>query len=531
MGYRAAARDSGSTKVTTRGYRLVSTNPCGRVDPGRSKRDSLLAMRTVITSASGDAQTVVEQSASLSAGDAAADATITIDSSSSRQTVFGIGSSLTQASAAALSRLRPEQRQRVLELAFGPEGAGFSMVRTHIASCDFSTSSYTYAPAEDPELADFSIDVDRDNGHLDLIRDAIAVPGADFRIIASPWTAPPWMKDNGRFFEPEARRGGALLEHHYETFARYIARYIEAYADAGAPTWAVTPVNEPHGNGGTWESMEMTPEQQRAFVRTLGPVLRERGHDARILIFDQNRKGMKEYADVVFGDAEAAPHAFGTAVHWYDSTFRVFENELDELHAAWPDRPILQTEACIDNVFGKGKDRGPDAPTPWWRSDRWFWRQEATDWGWDWLPEPFVDHPPYVAAFRYARDLVGGLGHWLSGWVDWNLVLDRRGGPNHVGNFCLAPILVDDEDVYVTPLFHILAQVSRYTRPGATVVEASVDGASGLWAAALQGPEGGRAVHVFNESHTEMEVDLGWDGQAMRVESPPASLLTVVLEP
>lgn len=486
-------------------------------------------MHAVLTSARGDARRVVSL-AELEPVGARPAVALRVHPDQPRQTVLGIGSSLTQASAAALASLPPAARGRVLELAFGPDGAALSMVRTPIASCDFSTASYTYAPTPDPALADFSLQVDRDNGHLALLRDAAAVAGAGFRLVASPWTAPPWMKDNGAFHDPAAKRGGRLLPEHHDTFARYTARYIEAMADEGLAVWAVTPVNEPHGNQGTWESMEMEPAEQAAYVATLGAVLADRGLDTRVLVYDQNRGGMRDFVRPIYSSPAAAPHAWGTAVHWYDSTFRVYEDELEALHAEWPDRPILQTEGCIDNVFSYGEPRGPEAPTPWWQDDAWYWQKVATDWGWDWAPNPEVDHPPYAAAFRYARDLVGGLAHWLAGWIDWNLVLNRHGGPNHVGNFCLAPILVDGEAVYVTPLFDVLAQVSRHTRPGAQVLHHTGALPEGLWAVALRNPDGARAVHLFNENDHPVELVIGWEERVVPVACPAAALLTVALD-
>ncbi len=486
-------------------------------------------MHAVLTSAAGDHQREIAL-ADL-APDSPPATVITVRADRPRQTIVGVGTSLTQASAVALSTLPAAERARILALAFGPEGAGFSMVRTHIASCDFSTHSYTYAPQADPSLAGFSLDVDRANGHLDLLLDAHRVPGAQFRLIASPWTAPPWMKDNGRYFEREARRGGCLLPAHYDTFARYTARYVEAMASEGLPVWGLTPVNEPHGNQGAWESMEMSPAAQAAYVPVLGRALRDRGLDAQILIYDQNRAGVVEYADGVLSDEAAQAHVAGVAVHWYDSTFRVYEDELDRLHAAWPDRLIVQTEGCIDNVFKRGEDKGPDAATPWWRDDGWYWRKVATDWGWDWAPDPEVDHPPYAAAFRYARDLVGGLAHWLSGWLDWNLALTRRGGPNHVENYCLAPILVDGADAYVTPLFHVLAQISRHTRPGAVVLAHEGPLPAGLWAVALRNPDGREVVHLFNETEHPIDVSIEWGARRCPLRCPSAGLLTLVLAP
>lgn len=477
-------------------------------------------MRAWITSADGG-----ERPAPVLDGDGPAGVRVEVDPTRARQTFLGVGTSVTPAVAAALAHTSPARRAAVLAATFGPDGAGYALGRIPIGSCDFATSSYCYAPTPDPTLADFSIDVDRHNGQLDLIRAAQAAHGGPVRWIASAWTAPPWMKDNGRFFDPAARRGGRLLPEHHATYAAYLARFVEAYAAEGVDVWAVTPVNEPEGNAGTWESLEMGPAEQAAFVAVLGRTFAERGLPTKILIFDQNRKGAMAYADAVFRDPAAAPFALGTAVHWYDSTFRVFEDELDRLHAAFPDRLIVHTEGCVDNLFGRGADRGPDAPTPWWRDDSWYWRPEAKDWGWDWLDDR-ADHPPYPAAVRYARDLVGGLAHHLSGWVDWNLALDRHGGPNHVGNYALAPILVDGDDVYLTPIHPLLRQFSRHTRPGAVVLDTIVAG-DGAWAAAVRDPGGDLVLHLFNEAESTCHVRLG--ATSLRLRCPAASLATIRL--
>ncbi len=458
----------------------------------------------------------------------AAEVHVTVDPSVRRQTVLGVGGSLTQASAAAMARLSAARRQEILAALFSPGRAAYSLVRTHVASCDFSTSSYTYAEEPDPSLAGFSIDVDRKNGHLALLKGARAIPGADFRLVASPWTAPPWMKDNGKFYDPEANRGGKLLAEHHETFARYLAKYALAYREEGLEPWAFTPVNEPHGNNGTWESMEMTPGEQGELAIVLRKVLDEAGVDAKIFCYDQNRSEAEEFAAGVLDRRKARKAVDGIAVHWYDSTFKVYEAELDKLHDRFPDHPVLQSEGCIDNVFGKGKDRSESAPLPWWQDDAWYWRKEATDWGWDWLDDR-SDHPPYSPAFRYARDLVGCLAHHVTGWIDWNVVLDKRGGPNHVGNFCLAPILVDGptDTVYYTPLFAIMEQVSRSTRPGAVVHRTTVESPGGVWAAGLVNPDGRRVVHVFHEGERALDCRIDHGGESLALTLPPASLVTL----
>ncbi|MEO0600991.1 MAG: glycoside hydrolase family 30 beta sandwich domain-containing protein [Myxococcota bacterium] len=462
------------------------------------------------------------------------DVHITVDADTPRQTVHGIGGSLTQASAHAMSALSAARRQEILTALFAPDRAAYSLVRTHVASCDFSTSSYTYAPEPDPSLAGFSIDVDRQNGHLALLKGARAVPGADFRIVASPWTAPPWMKDNGKFYDDtsDPRRGGRLLEEHHETFARYLVKYAQAYRDEGLEPWAFTVVNAPHGIYGTWESMEMEPAQQRDVVEQMRRTFDKHGVDALIFCYDQNRTGAEEFAEGVLASRKARKSVAGIAVHWYDSTFKVYEDELDKLHERFPEHPVLQSEGCIDNVFGKGKDRGPDAPLPWWKDDAWYWRKEATDWGYDWSTKK-EDHPKYSPAFRYARDLVGCLAHHVTGWIDWNVVLDKRGGPNHVGNFCLAPILVDgpSDTVYYTPLFTILEQVSRSTRPGAVIhrtdVQAPEHARGHLWAVGLVNPDGKRVVHVFYEGEQALSCRVDHGTESVEVTLPPGSLVTL----
>jgi glucosylceramidase len=503
--------------------------------PGPEPR---LSARVFLTSSAGDAARDHGE-APLKPSSDGGGPRITVHPDRVRQTFLGAGGSLTQASAAALSRISKEKRAEILDAYFGPDGARYAMTRTHIGSSDFSEYSYTYTP--DDRLEGFTIEEDRKNGLLDLIRDAQAVPGASFRIIASPWTAPAWMKDNKKLYEPEKGRGGNLLEEHYGDFSDYFVKYLQAYAAEGIGIWAITPVNEPQGNNGTWESMEMTPEIQRNFLRVLGPRLRSAGLDTEILIFDQNRKEMVDYTQVIFNDEEVAPYTFGTAVHWYNSTFRVYEDVLDAQHALYPDKVIIQSEGTIDSVHGKAscEQACPNPPCgceelyAWWQDDAWYWRKEATDWGWDWAPNPEVDHPKYAPAFRYARDLVVGLGHWLSGWVDWNIVLDKRGGPNHVENFCLAPVMVDGETdtVYYTPLFHIMKQFSRNTRPGGQVLETTIEGPTGFVASSIRNPDGSIAVHVFNESGEDVEYALEIEGRTTTLQSPDASFQTVVISP
>lgn len=426
---------------------------------------------------------------------------LSIDPSRTYQTLLGIGGSFTESAAQVFYELSSEKREEVLAACFSPSGAHYSLTRTHIASCDFSLRNFTYAPeAGDRGLEQFSIEPDQ-TWLLPLIKAAQSVAGADFKILASPWTAPPWMKDN------QTWNGGRLLPEHYGTFADYLVKYVRAYRAEGIPIWGLTPMNEPLGNGANWESTHFTADEMRVFIRDhLGPAIEEAGLSSGIWIYDQNRGDeLIEWTNSILGDKKAAAYVAGTAVHWYESTISSSGENLDRVQEAFPDKQILHSEGCIDAM-------GDDEPIGAWLEDDWYWRAEATDWGYIWAPdEDKPDHPPYRPFHRYARDLIEGFNHHLTGWIDWNLFLNTRGGPNHARNYCLAPILVDSgrDAVYYTPLYYAMAHVSKFVRPGAVRLGLTGTDDSFL-ATAFRNPDGSVALVVFNptEKAATYSIDL-----------------------
>lgn len=400
------------------------------------------------------------------------------------QSIVGFGGSFTEASAYLLNQVSKEYRNKILEAYFGESGARYSLTRTHMNSCDFSLGNYSYAPVEgDMELANFSIKEDMDD-IIPMIKDAKAISKEGFKIISSPWTAPPWMKDNKDW------RGGKLLPAYYDTWALFFSKYLDAYRAEGIDIWGVTVENEPLGNDSNWESMHYTPQEMTDFVKNhLGPKLKSNGHNVKILGFDQNRdEQLKIWVDVMFGDEIARDYFDGTAVHWYASTYEYFPEALQYVVNKAPGKHLINTEACVD------------AQVPRWKDDAWYWSEEATDWGWTWAPEDQKYlHPKYVPVYRYARDIIGCLNNGVDGWVDWNMVLDRQGGPNWAKNWCVAPVIVDPEkdEIYFTPLYYTLAHFSRFIRPGAVRIgSASTD--DSLMLTAARNPDGSIAVIVFN---------------------------------
>ncbi|MEQ8474707.1 glycoside hydrolase family 30 protein [Fulvivirga sp.] len=431
------------------------------------------------------------------------------------QSITGFGGSFTEASAYLLNQLSSENRAKILEAYFGESGAKYSLTRTHINSSDFSLSNYSYAPiADDLELEHFSIAEDTAD-IIPMIKEAMAISKEGFKIISSPWTAPPWMKDNNSYV------GGKLLPKYYDTWALFFTKYLEAYEKEGIDIWGITVENEPLGNGNNWESMHYSAEEMTQFVEYhLGPTLKKSTYpNVKILGYDQNREHLKHWVDTMFKNDSSSQYFDGTAIHWYASTFDVFPEELQYAHQKAPDKHLIQTEACVD------------AEVPKWQDDDWYWSKEATDWGWDWAPEQEKHlHPKYVPVYRYARDMIGCLNNWVDGWVDWNMVLDRQGGPNWFKNWCVAPVIVDPEkdEVYFTPLYYTMSHFSKFIRPGAKRIGFE-NANEKLQVTAVKNPDGTLAVVILNEGKVTQNFSLNLGEEQKTVSISPQAIQTIII--
>lgn len=441
--------------------------------------------------------------------------TIVINSKKEFQTITGFGGAFTESSAYLLNKMSEEKRDEILEAYFAKDGARYSLARTHMNSCDFSLNNYSYTPvAGDKNLDHFSIDQDKDD-IIPMIKDAIAISEDGFKLFSSPWTASPWMKDNKSWV------GGKLLPQYYDTWALFFSKYVDAYNAEGIDIWGFTVENEPHGNGENWESMHYTPQEMTHFVQNfLGPKLEAdgKGH-LKILGYDQNREGIREWVDVMYKDEASSKYYDGTAVHWYESTYNYFPEELQYAHNKAPEKYLIQTEACVD------------AEVPVWKDDKWYWKKEATDWGYDWREEDKKYlHPKYSPVNRYARDIIGCLNNWVDGWVDWNMVLDTKGGPNWANNWCIAPVIVDPEkdEVYYTPLYYVMTHFSKFIRPEAKVIEVKKSDEE-LMVAAAKNPDGSIAVVIFNEGTTPKNFELTHNDLIKNISISPQAIQTIMI--
>lgn len=479
-------------------------------DQSSTDQDNVLALEIYETSAQGHKLTLLEDSM---VSDTLID--IYIDPTKRLQTITGFGGAFTESSAHLLNAISAQNRNEILEAYFGDDGARYSLCRTHMNSCDFSLDQYSYTPVEnDTALEYFSIAEDQGD-IIPMILDAQEISSEGFKLMASPWTAPPWMKDNKSWV------GGRLLKEFYPSWAKFFSLYHQAYLQEGINVWGFTVENEPHGNGDSWESMLYSPEEMTDFVQHhLGPQLERDGlSDVVVLGYDQNRAGLKEWVDVMYEDSASSKYYDGTAVHWYESTYEVFPEALQYAKSKAPDKYLIETEACVDSEV------------PAWKDDVWYWSKEATDWGWDWASaEDKYLHPKYVPVYRYARDIIGCLNNQVDGWIDWNMVLDQNGGPNWFKNWCVAPILVDTtkDEVYYTPIYYTLSHFSRFIRPGAEVLETVIDH-NDVMVTAAENPDGSRMLVVFNPQDYPVNLRLNLEGEYAQWAIAAQAIQTVVI--
>ena len=416
---------------------------------------------------------------------------VLIDPTKRFQALIGIGGALTDAAADTLATLAPEAQDRVVRAFFHPtEGIGYTLARTTIHSCDFSSTSYTYVTADDKELKTFDIARDRFN-RLPLIKKAIAAAGGKLPLFASPWSPPAWMKDNRSMLN-----GGHLKPEYRQAWADYFVKFVRAYEQEGVPVWGLTVQNEPMATQ-RWESCIYTANEERDFLKDyLGPTLEKAGlGDKKIMVWDHNRDLMYQRAQTIFDDPEATKYAWGIAYHWYETWSGgqpMYEN-VRRVAESFPDKPMVFSEGTVE-------------------------RYDASRIG-DWsLGE------------RYGRELIQAFNDGTAAWVDWNVMLDQHGGPNHVGNYCFAALHIDtnSHELHWTNIYSYIGHFSKFIRPGARRV-AVAPSRDGLQATAFLNVDASLAVVVMNQSDKAIDYSLWIKGKAAPTSSPPHSIATFMV--
>ena len=415
-----------------------------------------------------------------------------VDPSHSFQTLVGIGGALTDASAETFFKLPKAQQQEFLQAYYSPAaGIGYTLARTSIGSCDFSSASYTYIKEGDASLKSFSVKHD-EKYRIPFIKQATAAAGGQLTMFVSPWTPPAFMKSNH-----DLLHGGKLLPEFRQPWADYYVKFIQAYEKQGIPVWGLTVQNEEMATQ-KWESCLYTAEEERDFIKGyLGPTLQKGGlGDKKLIAWDHNRDLLYQRASTVLDDPEAAKYVWGIGYHWYETwttSGMLFDNER-RVQETYPKTNLLFTEGCVEN----------------------FKLDQVNEWR---LGE------------RYGYSMLNDFNAGTVGWTDWNVLLDETGGPNHVGNFCFAPIIADTRTgkLIYTNAYYYIGHFSKFIRPGAKRI-ATTTNRDWLQTTAFQNPDGKVAVVVLNSSDKKQDFQLWIKGQAAGAISLPHSIATYVID-
>jgi glucosylceramidase len=413
-----------------------------------------------------------------------------VDPSKRAQTILGIGGALTDASAEVFAKLRAAKQREFMDAYFDPnKGIGYNLGRTNIHSCDFSSASYTYVTEGDKDLKSFSVDHDKQY-RIPFIKRAIATAGGKFTLFGSPWSPPAFMKTNN-----DMLHGGKLRPDFAQSWANYYTKFIKAYEREGIPIWGVSVQNEPMATQ-RWESCIYSAEDERDFLKNyLGPTMnRARLGDKKIIAWDHNRDLIYQRVSTILADPKAAQYVWGIGFHWYEpwSGGEMMFDNVRLVRETYPNKPLLFTEGTVDSFKAE---------------DIHAWR----------LGE------------YYGRSMINDFNDGAVGWTDWNVLLDEQGGPNHVGNFCFAPIHADTKtgELTYTNSYYYIGHFSKFVRQGARRISASPS-RSALLSTAFVNPDGKVSVVVMNRGDKEIKYFLWVAGDAAEVTSLPHSIQTLV---
>jgi glucosylceramidase len=409
-------------------------------------------------------------------------AVIRVNDAKTYQTIDGFGQAVTGGTAELIMKMSPLARHALLEDLFGgkPGQRNMSYIRVSIGSSDMNESVYTYDDmpegGSDPTLARFSLAPD-EIYVIPVLKEILAIhPG--LHILASPWSAPDWMKDNGK------PKGGTLLHQDYSVYAEYLVKYLEAMKARGIPIATITVQNEPENPKNT-PSMVLTAEQEAEFIgKYFGPAEQKAGLNTEIVAFDHNCDH-PQYAITVLSDPAAGKYIGGSGFHLYLGEITA----LSTVHDAFPDKDIFFTEQMVIPHHG------------------------AT--------EIAISQP-------VARVMIGATTNWAKNVLLWNLAADPNNGP-HTGDggcpVCSGAITIDGDKVTRSLAYYVTAHFTAFVPPGSVRVDAPADRID-LPHVAFRTPAGGYALVVSNTAPAETKFWIGYNNRFAQMSLPAGAVAT-----
>jgi glucosylceramidase len=416
--------------------------------------------------------------------------TVFVDPSKTFQSYMGIGGAITDAAAETFYKLPEIKRKELLNAYYSTtNGIGYTIARTNINSCDFSSDMYTYVNENDKPLNSFSVEHDK-KYKIPFLKEANIAAANKLIIFASPWSPPSWMKDNN-----DMLHGGKLKKEFYPTWADYFVKFIKAYEKEGVNIWGVSIQNEPMATQ-RWESCLYTADEEKEFLKyNMGPLFEKSGlSDKKIIVWDHNRDLMYQRAQTYFSDPVVAKYAWGMGFHWYEdwSGGTPMYDNVKRVHESFPNEHLLFTEGCAESF----------------NASRYY---------------------AWVLGEKYAKSMINDFNNGMEGFTDWNVLLDETGGPNHVGNFCFAPVHADTRtgELIYTNAYYYIGHFSKFIKPGAKRIISSAS-RSQLMTTAFKNPDGKVVVIVMNQSDKAATYNLWVNGKAAVAEALPHSISTLI---
>lgn len=391
------------------------------------------------------------------------------------QKFIGFGGALTEAAAYSYSLLPKEKQEQFMEDYFSTNN--YSLCRLSIGSCDFSLKSYSYSNNKD--LSDFNIEKDM-KYVIPFIKDALKV-NPNIKFLASPWSPPAFMKNTKTLI-----LGGKLLSKYRQTYADYFVKFIKAYKEQGIPIDYITIQNEPNAIQ-TWESCLFTAEDESDFlVDYLYPTFQKNNISTKILIYDQNKEKLYSRALAEFKNPKVAEAAAGIAFHWYTGDH--FEN-IELCKNTFPDKLLIHTEGCAGYSLEN----------------------------------------PYHS--EYLHDIIEDFNHGVNGYIDWNILLDSRGGPNHKNNFCNSPVMLekDNQNYRKTLAYYYIGHFSKVVKPGAVRIAFSKY-TSNIVMTAFKNTDNSIAIVILNKTNYNVKYNICMNDTMFKDEINANSVLSYIIK-
>lgn len=421
--------------------------------------------------------------------------TVLVDSSKEFQTHLGFGGAFTEASAHVYSNTSEANQKKIIEAYFDKEkGLAYNMGRTTVGGCDFALGYYSYVEEGDDSLSTFDMSHD-DKQIVPMIKAAEAKAGEQLTLLASPWSPPAFMKDT-----KDVDHGGKLLDEYYPVWAKYIVKYIKGLKDRGIDINLLTTQNEPEAIQ-PWASCEYNAtEEARLAIDYVYEELKKEGlqDDVKILIWDHNRDGLYRRTRETLAYPGAEEVVWGAAYHWYVSPK---SENLTMVKDKFPQMHLLFSEGCVEVMNVSGGTSSKENIGAWTHGE------------------------------TYGRNMINDFNNYNEGWLDWNLLLDERGGPNYVENFCEAPITLDrnNDEVIFNWSYYFIGHLSRYIKPGAKRILSRNDVDNDIYNLAYKNPDGSIVVIVLSESDNDATMTIDVDGNGAKIDVPAHSITTYII--